>query len=123
MDISWTAVTWGVLALILIVAEILVPGAFLLWLGFAAAILFVLTLLAPDLSVLVQVGAKALTTYTDYVFAGLTAAAVFFFHVPVLYALLAFGVIAIWWNRPRDKAGDKPNAGPAKEAGGKDGAP
>ena len=75
------------------------------------------------MSVLVQVGAKALTTYTDYVFVGLTAAAVFFFHVPVLYALLAFGVIAIWWNRPRDKAGDKPNAGPAKEAGGKDGAP
>ncbi len=75
------------------------------------------------MSVLVQVGAKALTTYTDYVFAGLTAAAVFLFHVPVLYALLAFGVIAIWWNRPRDR----PDAGSADRAGGqgsgKDGAP
>lgn len=55
------------------------------------------------LSVLVQVGSKALKGSTDYVFAGLTAAAVFFFHVPVLYALLAFAVVAIWWNRPRDK--------------------
>ena len=71
------------------------------------------------MSVLVQVGAKALTTHTDYVFAGLTAAAVFLFHVPVLYALLAFGVIAIWWNRPRDKATDKPS----DTAVGKDGAP
>lgn len=60
------------------------------------------------LSVLVQVGAKALTNLTDYVFAGLTAAAVVFFHVPVLYALLALGAIAIWWNRPRDHAGKDP---------------
>ena len=75
------------------------------------------------MSVLMQVGAKALTTHTDYVFAGLTAAAVFFFHVPVLYALLAFGVIAIWWNRPRDKPGEKAGDKPTGKAGGKDGAP
>ena len=34
--------------------------------------------------------------------------AVVFFHVPVLYALLALGAIAIWWNRPRDHAGKDP---------------
>ncbi len=53
------------------------------------------------LAVLVQVGAKALTSATDYVFAGLTAAAVVFLHVPVLYALIGMGALAIVWNRPR----------------------
>jgi chromate transporter len=68
------------------------------------------------LSVLVQVGAKALKGLTDYVFAGLTAAAVFFFHVPVLYALVAFAIVAIWWNRPHSDHGRPPS-------GGRDGAP
>jgi chromate transporter len=53
------------------------------------------------LAVLVQVGIKALSRTVDYVFAGLTAAAIVFFHVPVLYAMLAMGALAIWWNRPR----------------------
>jgi chromate transporter len=52
-------------------------------------------------SVLVQVGSKALKGVTDFVFAGVTAAAVAIFHVPVLYALIAFAAVAIWWNRPR----------------------
>ena len=33
----------------------------------------------------------------------LTAAAVAFFKVPVPYALIVAGIIAIWWHRPRDK--------------------
>ncbi|HZQ00896.1 MAG TPA: chromate transporter [Reyranella sp.] len=53
------------------------------------------------LAVLVQVGAKALSRTADYVFAGATAAAIVFLHVPVLYALIGMGTVAIWWNRPR----------------------
>lgn len=53
-------------------------------------------------SVLVQVGSKALSTRTDFVFAGLTVLAVVVFKVPVLYALLGMGTVAIWWNRPRE---------------------
>ena len=53
---DWTAVTWAVVALLLFAAETLAPGAFMLWLGFAAAAVFVLVLLF-DLPVLVQVGA------------------------------------------------------------------
>lgn len=55
MDLNWIAVSWGVLSLILIVAEILVPGAFLLWLGFAAGVLFLITLLMPTLPILAQI--------------------------------------------------------------------
>jgi len=62
-------------------------------------------------SVLVQVGSKALTSRTDFVFAGLTALAVVAFHVPVLYALLGMGAIAIWWNRPRGKHDVAPSTG------------
>ena len=61
-------------------------------------------------SVMVQVGSKALTSRTDFVFAGLTALAVVAFHVPVLYALLGMGAIAIWWNRPRGTTGSGPPA-------------
>ncbi|WP_425065673.1 chromate transporter [Reyranella sp.] len=59
------------------------------------------------LVVLVQLGAKTLKTFADYVFVVATAVAVAFFKVPVPYALLAAGCIAIWWHRPRDR--DKGN--------------
>lgn len=48
-------VTWAVIALVLIAAETLVPGAFLLWMGLAAAVVFLIVLLVPGLSILVQV--------------------------------------------------------------------
>jgi chromate transporter len=53
--------------------------------------------------VLVQLGAKTLKTPADYVFVAATAAAVAFFKVPVPYALIVAGIVAIWWHRPRDK--------------------
>ena len=53
--------------------------------------------------VLVQLGAKTLKTAADYVFVAATAVAVAFFKVPVPYALIVAGIIAIWWHRPRDK--------------------
>ena len=55
MDLNSTSVIWGVLALLLMAAEILVPGAFMLWLGFAAAVLFLVTLFVPDLGLLWQI--------------------------------------------------------------------
>ena len=55
MNLNWVAVSWGVLSLVLIVAEILVPGAFLLWLGLAAGVLFLVTLLMPALPILAQI--------------------------------------------------------------------
>lgn len=55
MQWNWQAVTWAVLALLLLAAETLAPGAFMLWLGFAAAAVFVLVLVVPGLPVLAQV--------------------------------------------------------------------
>ena len=57
--------------------------------------------------VMVQLGAKVLKTAADYVFVLATAAAVAGFGVPVPYALVVAGAIAIWWHRPRDKKGVK----------------
>ena len=47
-------VVWGCIALGLIAAEVLAPGVFMLWLGIAAAAVFVLLLVVPDLSMLWQ---------------------------------------------------------------------
>jgi chromate transporter len=57
--------------------------------------------------VMVQLGAKVLKTAADYVFVLATAAAVAGFGVPVPYALVVAGAVAIWWHRPRDKKGVK----------------
>ncbi|PZO09369.1 MAG: hypothetical protein DCF27_05520 [Lysobacteraceae bacterium] len=45
---------WGGLALLLIAAETLAPGVFMLWLGLAAAVVFVLLLVFPDLPLIGQ---------------------------------------------------------------------
>ena len=62
--------------------------------------------------VMVQLGAKMLTEIADYVFVALTAVLVAFFHVPVPYALVGVGALAIWWHRPR-KAKDAQPKDPA----------
>lgn len=54
---EWEVVAWAALALLLMAAEALIPGAFMLWLGFAAAAVFVLVLVVPDVPVLAQVAA------------------------------------------------------------------
>ena len=41
MQWDWRSVTWAAVALLLFAAEALAPGAFMLWLGFAAAAVFV----------------------------------------------------------------------------------
>lgn len=53
-DIRTELVVWAGLALLLIAAETLVPGVFLMWLGFAAAAVFVGVLLLPGIPPLWQ---------------------------------------------------------------------
>ncbi|GAB2496818.1 NfeD family protein [Arenimonas alkanexedens] len=43
-------IVWASLALALMAAETLAPGVFLLWLGFAAAVMFLVMLGVPDLA-------------------------------------------------------------------------
>lgn len=45
---------WWLLALVLIAAEMIAPGYFLLWIGIAAGAMGVLTLVVPGLSALTQ---------------------------------------------------------------------
>ncbi|MFC5570027.1 NfeD family protein [Lysobacter yangpyeongensis] len=51
---DWQVVTWAAAALLLFALETMAPGAFMLWLGFAAAAVFVVVLLF-DVPVLAQV--------------------------------------------------------------------
>src|SRR5207342_3769979 len=74
---------WAAIALLLCAAEMLAPGAFLLWLGFAAAAVFFVVLLVPGLSVLGQA---------------------------VLFVVLGILSILAWrrWARGRGRASDDP---------------
>lgn len=69
-------IVWGGLALLLIAAESLIPGVFLLWLGLAAAAVFVGLLLVPGVEPIWQA---------------------------VAFVLLAFGAIAAYVKFFRDK--------------------
>lgn len=51
---DWQVVAWAAAALVLFALETMAPGAFMLWLGFAAAALFVVVLLF-DIPVLAQI--------------------------------------------------------------------
>jgi inner membrane protein len=53
----WDVFTWAAVALLLFAAETLAPGAFMLWLGLAATVVFVGVLLVPGIPVLAQVAA------------------------------------------------------------------
>ncbi len=79
---DWQVVGWAALALALIAAETMAPGAFLLWLGFAAAAVFVVVLLF-DLPILAQVA---------------------------LFVVLSFISVQVYrrWFRGRGRASDRP---------------
>ncbi|UKE72227.1 NfeD family protein [Xanthomonas graminis] len=76
-------VAWGALTLLLFAAEALAPGAFMLWMGFAAAAVFVAVLVLPGISLLVQIGA---------------------------FVVLSFVSIQVYrtWFRGRDRVSDRP---------------
>ena len=61
----WEMVIWAALAVLLIAAETFVPGAFLLWLGIAAAGVFVLVSFIGDLNVLAQVIAFVVLSFVS----------------------------------------------------------
>ena len=50
----WDVFAWAAIALLLFAAEALAPGAFMLWLGFAAVAVFLAVLLVPGIPVLWQ---------------------------------------------------------------------
>lgn len=65
MSWNWQTVTWAAIALLLFAAEAMAPGAFMLWLGLAAAVVFGLVLVFPGLTVLAQVAAFVLLSFVS----------------------------------------------------------
>ena len=61
----WDVFAWAAFALVLFAAETLAPGAFMLWLGFAAAAVFVAVLLVPGIPLLVQVLAFVVLSFVS----------------------------------------------------------
>lgn len=79
----WEVYAWAGLSLLLIAAETLIPGAFLMWLGFAAGVMFLLVLVIPGMPLLMQA---------------------------VLFTVLSFVFVFIYrkWFRDRDQQSDQP---------------
>ena len=61
----WDVFAWAAIALLLFAAETLAPGAFMLWLGFAASALFLAVLLLPGIPVLAQVAAFVVLSFVS----------------------------------------------------------
>lgn len=79
----WEVVAWAALAVVLFAAEALAPGAFMLWMGLAATVVFLAVWAIGDMPVLVQV---------------------------VLFVVLSFVSIQIYrtWFRKRARPSDQP---------------
>ena len=79
----WDVFAWAAIALLLFAAEALAPGAFMLWLGFAAAAVFAAVLLVPGIPLLAQAAA---------------------------FIVLGFISIQVYrkWFRKRERASDQP---------------
>ncbi|HQZ31085.1 MAG TPA: NfeD family protein [Arenimonas sp.] len=58
-------IVWGGLALLLIAAETLAPGVFMLWLGLAAAVVFTLLLVVPGIPPIWQAIAFVLLAFVS----------------------------------------------------------
>ncbi len=61
----WEVVGWAALTLVLFAAEALAPGAFMLWMGFAAAVVTVGVLLVPGTSLLLQAAAFVVLSFVS----------------------------------------------------------
>ena len=59
----WDVFAWAALTLLLFAAEAMAPGAFMLWLGFAATAVLVAVLLVPGIPLLLQVGAFVVLSF------------------------------------------------------------
>jgi membrane protein implicated in regulation of membrane protease activity len=61
----WDVMGWAAVALLLFAAEAMAPGAFMLWMGFAAVVVFVGVLVVPGTSLLLQVAAFVLLSFVS----------------------------------------------------------
>ena len=61
----WDVFAWAAVTLLLFAAEAMAPGAFMLWLGFAAAAVFLGVLGVPGIPLLVQVGAFVVLSFVS----------------------------------------------------------
>lgn len=61
----WDVFAWAAFALLLFAAEALAPGAFMLWLGFAAVAVFLAVLLVPGIPVLAQAAAFVVLSFVS----------------------------------------------------------
>ena len=64
----WDVFTWAAVALLLFAAEALAPGAFMLWLGFAAVVVFLAVVLVPGIPLLAQVAAFIVLSFVSIQF-------------------------------------------------------
>jgi len=65
MQWNTETMTWAVVAVLLFAAEAMAPGAFMLWLGFAAAAVFAIVLVVPNVPVLAQVAAFVVLSFVS----------------------------------------------------------
>lgn len=61
----WDVFVWAACALLLFAAETMAPGAFMLWMGFAAAAVFLGVLLVPGIPLLAQVAAFVVLSFVS----------------------------------------------------------
>jgi membrane protein implicated in regulation of membrane protease activity len=65
MQWNTETMTWAVVTVLLFAAEAMAPGAFMLWLGFAAAAVFAIVLVVPNVPVLAQVAAFVVLSFVS----------------------------------------------------------
>jgi membrane protein implicated in regulation of membrane protease activity len=61
----WDVFAWAAVALLLFAAEAMAPGAFMLWLGLAATVVFVAVWIMPGIPLLVQVAAFVVLSFVS----------------------------------------------------------
>ena len=61
----WDVFAWAAVALLLFAAEAVAPGAFMLWLGFAAVAVFLGVLLVPGIPLLAQAAAFVVLSFVS----------------------------------------------------------
>ena len=61
----WDVFAWAAVALLLFAAEALAPGAFMLWLGLAASVVFVAVWVVPGIPLLAQVAAFVVLSFVS----------------------------------------------------------
>ena len=65
MELRWDVVAWAAVALLLFAAEALAPGAFMLWMAFAAVAVFLAVLAVPGIPLLAQVAAFVVLSFVS----------------------------------------------------------